>query len=500
MSEPIKIAVVEDDDGLNELISRRLGREGHSCVKLKSAAQALDFFEKDKADLMLLDLMLPDSTGEELVAKLQAKGVQTPFIVATGQGSETTAVRLLKQGARDYLVKNSDFLEALAPTVDMVWREIQLESLLAKARERIRLQNATLSAINEFAPDGIIAVLSNGSVGSYNASLLADWELGEEDMAKGAMHVFSAIASKTADPDGFLKAVLAIKESFKGVVLPEIRAGERCFELFSSPIERDGRVWFLHDFTLHKKAEEKLKAANDVTESNARARSRFFALVSHDVRTPLNSVSGFVSLLESTALDQAQKEYVGVIRSSCEHLLVLINDILDLSKIEHGAIELSNREFNPAMLVEESLDTFIPAASESGVALLKEIPPELPKTIVGDQFRLRQILINLIGNAMKFTRKGYVAVACKPCHKRPGFLEFAVRDTGIGIEKDVQKSLFNPFVQANADIARQYGGSGLGLTISKQLVELMGGELSLESAPGEGTTFTFTVPCAPQEA
>lgn len=496
-NEPVKIAIVEDDEGLCELIARRLGREGHSCVKLRNAAETMAWFESDTADIMILDLMLPDSSGEELMAKLQARGTAIPFIVATGQGSEATAVRLLKQGARDYLVKNSDFLEALPTTISMVWREIQLEALLAKARERIRLQNATLSAINDFAPDGILAALSDGSINSYNAPLLADWGLTEGDMAKGAMHVFSAIAAKTSNPDAFIRAVLEVKDGFKGLALDEIQTDDRVFELFTSPIESDGRVWFLHDFTLHKRAEEKLLSAKAEAEANARTRSRFFALVSHDVRTPLNSISGFLSLLESTELNGSQREYTGVIKASCEHLLVLINDILDLSKIEHGAIELSFQDISPALMVEECLDTFIPIATESGVTLRKELGPNLPPRITADQLRLRQVLINLIGNAMKFTHRGSVTVACVKVKDRPDLLEFKVRDTGIGIPKEAQKSLFEPFVQASADIARQYGGSGLGLAISKHLVERMGGTLSLESAPGEGSTFSFTIPIHP---
>ena len=494
MSDPIKIAIVEDDMAVAELISRRLAREGHICVKLKNAAEALAWFESNRADLMLLDLMLPDSTGEDLVAALQAKGISVPFIVTTGQGSETTAVRLLKQGARDYLVKGSSMLDTLPATVEMVWREVQLESLLAKARERIRLQNATLSAINEFAPDGIMTVLPNGFIASFNAALLTDWGLDEQDMAKGAMHAFSAIASKTADPDKFLRAVLDVKEDFKGLALHEIRSGDRFFELFSSPVEQGGRLWFLHDFTMHKRAEDKLEAAKLEAENNALTRSRFFAIVSHDVKTPLNSISGFVSLLESTSLSSPQRDYTAVIRSSCAHLLVLINDILDLSRLEHGALEVNYSELCPSQLVEDCLDTFIPASNESGVALKQEIDPGLPPLISGDQLRLRQVLINLIGNAMKFTRQGAVTVACRCLADQPGFIEFQVRDTGIGISKDIQRKLFEPFIQGSPDITREFGGSGLGLSISKQLVERMGGRMSLDSSPGSGSAFSFTIP------
>jgi len=503
MNEPIRIAVVEDDDGLNELIRRRLSREGYSCVPLKKASDAIEWFGSNKADLMILDLVLPDASGDELVAALQAKGINIPFIVATGQGSETMAVKMLKQGARDYLVKNSGFLDALPTTVEMVWREVQLESLLAKARERIRVQNATLSAINDFAPDGILAVDPGGKVLSFNAPLLNAFGLSEKDMEGGCDAVFSLIAAKTADPAGLLSTVSAVGPSFKGLAVNELKAGTKFFELFCAPIsypegpvDYGGRIWFFHDFTLHKKAEEQMLCAKLEAENNARTRSRFFAIVSHDVKTPLNSVNGFASLLEDTELDGKQKEFVSVIKSSCAHLLVLINDILDLTRIEHGAMDLHFQELSPRDLISDCVNTFIPASTESAVPIHVEIDPKLPESIVGDLVRLRQVLTNILGNAMKFTRKGVVSVKC---FSDPGklYLNFEIADTGIGIAKDVQKFLFEPFAQANSSIAQRFGGSGLGLAISKQLVEKMGGKLFLESEEGRGSTFRFSVPINP---
>ncbi len=506
MTEPIRIAVVEDDDGLNELIRRRLEREGHRCFQLKKASEALDWFASNKADLMILDLVLPDASGDQLVSALQSKGVSIPFIVATGQGSETMAVKMLKQGARDYLVKNSGFLDALPTTVEMVWREVQLESLLAKARDRIRVQNATLSAINDFAPDGILAVDPEGKVLSFNTPLLSAFGLSEKDMEKGAKSIFSLIAAKTADPGSFLSTVASIAPSFKGLAISEIQSGQKFFELFCSPIsypdspvECGGRIWFFHDFTLHKKAEEQMLCAKLEAENNTRMRSRFFAIVSHDVKTPLNSVNGFASLLETTELDGRQKEFVSVIKSSCAHLLVLINDILDLTRIEHGSMDLHYQELSPKELVNDCVNTFVPASNESGVPIKIEIGEGLPETIVGDLVRLRQVLTNILGNAMKFTRKGCVTVRCHP-DARSLFIDFEVSDTGIGIAKDVQKFLFEPFAQANSSIAQRFGGSGLGLAISKQLVEKMGGKLFLESEEGQGATFRFSVPVNPDVA
>lgn len=505
MSEGIRIAIVEDDAGLNELIRRRLVREGHTCFCFQKATEAITWFAHNTADLMILDLVLPDYSGEELISALQRNGVSIPFIVATGKGSETVAVRLLKQGARDYLVKNSEFLEALPSTIEMVWREFQLESLLSKAREKIRVQNATLSAINDFSPDAILSVDPLDKILSFNDPLLKAWDLSPDDMKSEASVVFRKIALKLPDPEEFIAKISSLSSSFKGLVAEELHTDGRFYELYSAPIvpgpdgvqEPGGRIWFFHDYTLHKLAQEQMRQAKIEAENNAKLRSRFFAVISHDVKTPLNSINGFASLLADTKLDSSQQDFVSIIKSSCAHLLVLINDILDLTKIEHGAMELHYQDVCLREILNDCLATFLPTAKDTGLELLCEIADDAPQHFTGDHLRLRQIFINLLGNAMKFTHKGSVSIRCRRDPSKQNFLLFQVADTGIGISKEIQKFLFEPFTQADPSIAQQYGGSGLGLAISRQLVEKMGGTLSLESEPGKGSTFSFSIPASP---
>ncbi len=253
----------------------------------------------------------------------------------------------------------------------------------------------------------------------------------------------------------------------------------------------DGRpTWFgaLTDITAQESARRAAEQANA-------AKSRFLATMSHEIRTPMNGVIGMTSLLLDTRLDAQQREFTEIIRSSGEALLALINDILDFSKIESGQIELEHEAFDLADCVESALDLFARRAMEKNVELLHEIDAGTPRRLCADVTRLRQILVNLIGNALKFTERGEVLVSVRAIHEIDGarHLLFAVRDTGPGIPPEGLARLFKAFSQVDASTTRKYGGTGLGLAISRRLAELQGGRMWVESQPGIGSTFFFTI-------
>ncbi len=256
-----------------------------------------------------------------------------------------------------------------------------------------------------------------------------------------------------------------------------------------------------HDITARKAAEAALIKAKEVAENADRAKSEFLAIVSHEIRTPITGVIGFTKLLRETPLSPDQQNFVDMIGSSSLTLETLIGDILDMSKMEAGKIDIEHKPFALKNAVEEVLTFFTPRARAAGLTLDARIDPDMPPVINGDPTRLRQILVNLIGNAIKFTERGGVTVSlsCGRGSFLPGNnsrelrLFFAVSDTGIGIPADKISQLFQPFSQVDQSLSRRRSGTGLGLIISKRLCEFMGGAISVESEAGHGTTFRFTL-------
>ncbi len=278
-------------------------------------------------------------------------------------------------------------------------------------------------------------------------------------------------------------------------------AGNHWQQISNRRTDEGGTVAVHSDITEIKRISDELKRAKDAAEAANEAKSAFLATMSHEIRTPLNGIIGMSMLLNGTELDAEQREFSTTIATAADTLLTIINDILDFSKVEAGALELERMPVDLAETFESSVELVASKATEKGIDLACRIDPDVPSAIIGDPTRLKQILLNLLNNAVKFTDKGEVLLTVSSMVAadtlEPGestLLTVSVRDTGIGIPADRMNRLFKSFSQVDASTTRRYGGTGLGLVITKRLVELMGGEIKVESEIGRGTTFSFTLP------
>ncbi|MDP9387632.1 MAG: response regulator [Actinomycetota bacterium] len=373
---------------------------------------------------------------------------------------------------------------------------LQRERSYAEAYERFR-------RIVDTASQAFVSVDGEGRVTGWNAAAEAmfGWNRAEV-MGRTVADIVVPLRGPDGQVESFQRhlSTAGSAPAKRAVVLTALRrdGSELPVELSvrMAPGDDQAELFaFITDVTEQQRAEELLRAARDQALEASRLKSEFLATMSHEIRTPMNAVIGMSDLLLGSGLDADQRELAEVVRGSAQALLALIDDILDFSKISAGKLDLEVVDFDPCSVVEEVAE-MLAAPAHARRLEVTAATCRLASPIRGDPARLRQVLVNLVGNAVKFTEEGEVCVASSVAEETAQrvVMRFAVRDTGIGIPPDRQESLFDPFSQADASTTRRYGGTGLGLAICKQLVTLMGGQIGVESAPGRGSTFWFTVP------
>lgn len=371
-----------------------------------------------------------------------------------------------------------------------------------KAQNEIERQQQFINQIIENSPNIIYVMNEQGELVLHNKTFSQYYLCNEEGMP-----VLDVITLSQGEKDIFLGDFESILELQDGemIRLEGSMPGTACtndsiswFNVIKKCFtDKKGKKYILGigmDITGRYQIETDLIAANEMVERSLKVKDQFISNMSHEIRTPLNAVIGFTDLLHNTTLNKEQGEYVEIIQSASESLLGLINNILDLSKIESGNLALEKLPVDVKQIVTDAVKILEPKTKEKGISLRYSVANNIPSKVMGDQLRLSQILFNLMGNAIKFTDKGFVETGCKMVNgpdDSKHYISFYVRDTGIGVAIEKQDAIFERFTQANTDTERLYGGTGLGLNIAKGIVDMYGGTLKMESMPGKGTTFHF---------
>ena len=371
---------------------------------------------------------------------------------------------------------------------------------VAFLRRKVEERTETIRATLESTADGIMVVNSSGRIVTYNQKFLDMWRMPEEAIkTQDRGTALRLVASQLRDPEAFVAKVQKVYADVDAQIddVIEFQDG-RVFERHSEPQrvkgKSVGRVWGFRDVTEQRRAAQELERAKAAAECASRAKSEFLANMSHEIRTPMNGVLGMTDLVLDTDLSAEQRDYLMDAKRSAEFLLALLNDILDLSKIEAGRLELNPVEFSLHRCVQEAVSTLAVNAEQKDLRLTCEVATDVPNRLIGDPFRLRQVLLNLVNNAIKFTAAGSIDVKAAVLDRRDSAVtvHFAVSDTGVGIPSDKIGLIFEAFRQVDSSTSRKYGGTGLGLTISSRLVAMMGGHIWVDSEVGRGSVFQFT--------
>jgi PAS domain S-box-containing protein len=527
----LSILIVEDDDNLRKTLREGLDAFGFSVYEAENGKQAYERFRVEKPDIILLDFHLPDNDGEHLLRTFKVPESKAAVIVMTGNPSPDIALKITEWGADAYIRKpfTLQYLINLCEKIRREWSLLRAEKLLEdKTLELRRIFETSLDGIMISDPDGFIIMVNraieklsgypqNELVGKHLTELLPKGDaykkqaremnnrLYADEMVTGFEIKWLQKEGSTID----LEANVALLKDNKGTIT--------------------GNIASLRDITQRKKEEVQLRQAKEAAEAANSAKSEFLANMSHELRTPMNHIIGFTELLVSKHygdLNEVQVEYLNDVLKSSQHLLSLINNVLNFSNLESRNVELDLDDFNIRPFLEKVLSEYRERAAQKGLKLTLETD-HIPETMTADTKKLNQVIDNLLSNAVKFSSYGgTVSVSARMVERacRPGVrwsdpvdlqiidyqtspatiastqhikcIEFTVADTGVGINPEDQKRIFEPFEQLDASSSKKYQGTGLGLALSKSIVELHGGKIWVESnGEKKGSRFSFIIPC-----
>ncbi|MCB1174465.1 MAG: response regulator [Leptospiraceae bacterium] len=532
----LNILYVEDSKATAMLIKKIVESKGAVCQIARNGEEALPLLSKEHFDLILIDYDLPDVTGLDLIRWVVARQMDTPCVMLTAVGDEEIAFQAMQEGAYDFVLKSSNVQNI--NLIDLtILKALERQKLIReknKAYESLKKSEEDYRTLVQILPDIVFKIDSDGMFTFLNDAVR---ELGYEpssligrhfsvllhpdDAAKVDRHkVLPEFKGRITGPEGAPKLFnerrtgdrstrfleVRLRDNQKMMASPAARFGlisswgevsvTGQIQTTGSDLSYPGSAGIIRNITVRKENERLLIEAKQKAEEADRLKSIFLANMSHEIRTPMNAIIGYTDLLIDLRPDLKQREYLDIIKDSGSMLLNLINNILDLSRMESDQMQIVNKSVDLHALLQSvySNIAILIRKQARNIELEVQLPAAVPRFVRTDAFRLKQVLMNLLGNAVKFTESGSISFGIEMV--ADDMLQFHVRDTGQGIADSDLENIFDPFRQFHQN-AQKYGGTGLGLAICKNIVELMQGHIWCESSTGleSGTTFYFQLPC-----
>jgi len=507
MEEAIKILVI-DDDAIDRKALRRALQKAELYFELEECSDgdcAISCVTDNEYHCVFLDYLLPGTDGLELLKRIRMDDRFIPVIVITNQGDEKIAVDMMKAGASDYIIKDTINAPTIKKIINNVTYLSEIEREKRYTKEALKNSEKRLMEAQRIAKIGSWEYHFDSDKVYWSEEMFRIFERDPETYTPQSDHFVSLF-----HPDDRAKIREGIDRAMSGevfnldirILLPNDRfkyVNLNAYFMRDDDDYYDKFAGTVQDIEQRKQVEEELRTAKKMAEESGRVKEQFLANMSHEIRTPMNAIIGFANLLlkEQEQFTEDQQKYIHSIQHAGDNLMVIINDILDVSKFESGKFSLEMADFVLPDVVSNAVNMFkLKAQEKNNLKLSYEIEEDVPYHLIGDSVRLNQILVNLISNALKFTEKGHIKLMIKTLSqgKNKAKLRFTIEDTGIGIPKNKLNTIFKSFTQASSDTTRKYGGTGLGLTIVKKLVEFQQGNIEVESEVGKGTSISIDLP------
>lgn len=492
LNQKIKILIIDDDDVDRMMIKRALKLSGFNADVFTAIdmESGISLATEETFDCIFLDYNLPGDNGFQFLDNYKSAGGLAPVIMVTSKGDEKLAVEAMKKGASDYIPKNLITAECVAQILRYTLKIKEAENKISKCDLILINTEKQLETVISKTPLILFSIDQMGiftvfkGKGTENLQISTEQIIGKSVFETGVNIPVQLKDYKNALFGNELNSHIEVNGRFYDV---------HYFTVLDNKNIPVGIHGIAMDITAVKKTEQELKSSLIISEETQKIKQQFLANMSHEIRTPIHGIMNLTDILLKTNLTGDQHKYLDAILKSGENLLVIINDILDLSKIEAQKMTFENTSFKLKEVVNVIQELFKPKADEKNILLNISYEDSLPETMNGDPVRLSQVLNNLVGNAIKFTHEGEVRLEISTEEQNEKFclITFKISDTGIGIPQHKLTSIFDSFSQVANDTTRKYGGTGLGLSICKNLIELQGGMISVESTINKGSTFTF---------